>query len=219
MKTIPVVACLLLTWFTSEPTAWAQQIGDSAGEIRQASIFITAAAKRLGVASVEPNWNDFLEVKRLRLSSNPKRIAHLSAALDQLEPSDAKLFANKENDAQAVASVITRVAALSNLKQLIAEPVILPNDAIVLDYIAGELADLKLVIWKKIPYGAYLQARENRDSKRLSLLMQDQEVTKEYLIARTAKTDPAATLANKTLLLSLMRTCGLTPTVCRGLEP
>ena len=211
-------ANLAFLWLLAFASASQAQQGTYASTDRAAA-FISAAAKSLAIETVDPKWNDFAQVRALSVASDARRVAGLSATLDALASSEDKIFPKRlTNDHQLAASIVARVGAMSNLKRLVPEPVITANDTIVLDYIASELADLRLVAWKKIPYGAYLQAREDRDSKRLNLLMQDRDVAREYLLFRTTESSIPKTLAGKTLLLAFMNGCATAPSICEHLD-
>lgn len=178
--------------------------------IERVSKFGANAARKLtngNSLSVRGSWSDNPEVGEVKSLASAKRCSVIYEVIDQLEKNDAIVFDKQKTDQfQLAASVLTRQRALTYLEELVQSPVS-DNEIILKDYLAGEIADLKLVTTGRIPYGLYLQARKARDDKRGILLMTDKGFVEELLNLGIKKDPLPQRLANITTMASFMGVC------------
>ncbi len=195
------------------------QSNSAASEVSRVAQLIQVAARKLDTQFVPTDWEHFPEVAELRTSSDAKRAAVLSATIEELDVAEGRVFPKPSaNEAQTTVALLTRVAVLSRMRSLMPDPIIRVNDIILQDYFDSEIADLKLVAWKRIPQHIYANAHETRDSKRITLMMQDQGFAKDYLEARLPPSAIAIALAKKSILLGLMQTCSNSLDICAKMQ-
>lgn len=168
----------------------------------------------VGLKSTAMNWPENPDVKHAQSFGTDKRIATIMMLIDGEKANEEKIFAKMKTDTDhLVASLITRLFALSKIVTLVGSGNSI-NEAIIKDYLDGEIVDLRLVLDHKIAYGIYLKAREQRESKYTMLLMSDKRIVTEYLTFRTSKDDFNQGLANKTTVISLSEACLANPDLC-----
>jgi len=220
MKTVvkPLAKILTFTLLIQFCACWA---ADSQA-LKIAALVSNAAqkiggAKKMGVGNVTMNWSGNPEVKEISAFGFDKRMATLMKIVDYLATNEERIFPDiKTNGNQQVAATITRIISLTHLSALISSA---DNDVVVKDYLDGEMADLKMVLNGKynLGYGIYRQARKMRDDKRVMLLYQDEKIVHEMLILMEKEDNIAQTLANKTIMISLIEACDRNPDLCAKL--
>lgn len=171
-------------------------------------------AKKIGV-NVTMNWSENPEVKEVAAFGADIRVATLMNIIRLLTENEEKIFPNIEtNSNQLAVSIITRIFSLTHLSTLISSE---DNDFVIKEYLAGEIADLKMVLNKKINYGTYLRWRKARVDKLNMLIFSEEKITLEALTQATKEANIAQVLANKTTIISLFETCVANPDICSKL--
>ena len=182
--------------------------------IDKASSIISSAAKRISSAkslNVAAVWEDNDEVKEVRAFSTAKRSATIYNVISELDKIEPTLF-NKldSNQFHLTASIFTRLVTLSYLEKLLpslGSSGIVDSEIVLVDYIVGEIADLKLVTSGKIPYATYKKLRSNRNDKRSMLSMLDKSFVEELITMDVKKDSLARQLAHKTIMTSFFQIC------------
>lgn len=78
---------------------------------------------------------------------------------------------------------------------------------IIKDYLDGEIADLKLVLADRLPYGIYLRLKKARDDKRDMLLATDKDLVTERFNLTLKKDTLPKRLANIATMTSFLEMC------------
>ena len=172
-------------------------------------------ATQLDVGTVSLNWKEQPEVKRMHGFPDNRRTAAILATIWNLAANDELIFSRKKtNDYQVLVSMLTRIHAYTLLLDLTASS---SNDLLLREYLAQEIADLKLVFARKNTVAAYSEASKLRDDKQ-ALLLKDPKFVAELVKFRTGKDTLAKSLANVTTMLAFMEGCAANVALCVKLE-
>ncbi len=207
-----VLPFTLLGYFTA---CWA---GDNQDLRTDKTVrFIASSAKTIGGANnigvvIFPDWNENPEVNEIASYESNKRIATIMWTISDYNKNEEKIFPNVKTDShQLKAAFITRIASFSQLRSL--TTLTSAYDVVIQDFLDKEIADLKLVLSKKISLSKYYQSREFRDNKRFIIILQDVKIVTEFdKLVRREDGSPiddniAQVLANKTFLMNLANAC------------
>jgi hypothetical protein len=177
--------------------------------------FIATVAKKLETETVPTSWESFDELSKIKSNDDLKRGAVISAAITELEIAESAVFpTGVATESRQNVLLLVRLTVLVRLRELMPQPIIRVNDIVLQDYLDSEVADLKLLAWKRIPRTIYDNTRATRESKRTLLMMQEKGFAKEYLNAQIPPFFSAKLVARKALLLALMETCAGTLDTC-----
>lgn len=190
------------------------------GQAEKIAAFVSNAGQKIGGAQkigvkVKMNWTENPEVKEVTGFGADKRIATLMNIILLLSKNDKKIFPNIEtNSNQLAVSIITRIFSLTKLSSLLSSE---DNDFVIRAYLDGEIADLKMVLNRKINYGSYLHWHKERDNKLATLIFSEEKIILEMVPQAMEEANITQVLANKTTLISLLETCVANTDLCSEL--
>ena len=193
------------------------QTQQASPQIADIAAYISKTARLLGVESAPREFDQIAEVVALRSSERAIRIGQLAAALDYLDDVEQRIFQNSQkNEGQITTLSVVRIGVLTQLRKLIVIEKMTIDDLVLQDSVDSDIADLNFVVAQRIPFGRYRLGKQERDSKRIAILTQKQEIIRAYLEARAKQNSSSITLVNKLFMVSMLSACSRYAEACQA---